>query len=311
MRAIISRVPSRVIAECSLAPFRVGLTATPERHDGTHADLDTLIGPEVSRTSVAALAGTVLAPHRVVRLTVRLSPQERARYEALLATRNAFLRACGLRLGSVTGWQALVRASAGSRAGRRAMRAPREARALAFGTAGKLRVLADLLAEHYPARTLIFTEDTAMVYRIARDFLLPAITHQTPVKERHAILPRFHTGEYPVVVASRVLNEGVDVPEASVAIVLSSTGSRREYVQRLGRILRRREGKRAVLYEVVAAATSEEQVSRRRRQGTRLRGARQTAAVEPELFADAEGEASEVSQARPGQETEACYPPTC
>src|ERR671924_727748 len=113
---------------------------------------------------------------------------------------------------------------------------------------------------------MIFTEDNAIVYRIARDLLIPAITHQTPVKERHDILQRFRTGEYPVVVASRVLNEGVDVPEASVAVVLSGTGSRREFVQRLGRILRRREGKRAVLYEVVAEATGEEQVSRRRRQ---------------------------------------------
>ena len=73
-------------------------------------------------------------------------------------------------------------------------------------------------------------------------------------------------GEYPVIVTSRVLNEGVDVPEASIAIVLSGTGSPREYIQRLGRILRRSEGKRAVLYEVVAEATSEEQISRRRRQ---------------------------------------------
>ena len=205
----------------------------------------------------------------MVRLTVRLSPRERQRYDALIETRNRFLQQCGIRLGSVAGWQAFVRASARSRAGRRAMLAHREARALAFGTAGKLRVLADLLAQHHPARTLIFTDDNAMVYRISREFLIPAITHKTPVKERHDILQRFRSGEYPVVVASRVLNEGVDVPEASIAIVLSGTGSRREYVQRLGRILRRREGKLAVLYEVVAEATSEEQVSRRRRQGYR------------------------------------------
>jgi superfamily II DNA or RNA helicase len=302
---------TRVIAEFSLAPYRLGLTATPERHDGTHADLDALIGPEVYRTSVTALSGTVLAPHRVVHLTVRLSLHERERYDTLMATRNHFLWTCGIHLRSVTGWQAFVRASAGSRAGRRAMLAHREARALAFGTAGKLRVLADLLAEHHPARTLIFTEDTAMVYRIARDFLIPAITHHTPVKERHDVLQRFRTGEYPVVVASRVLNEGVDVPEARIAIVLSGTGSRREYVQRLGRILRRREGKRAVLYEVVAEATSEEQVSRRRRQGTRLRGTRQRDAHEPELFADHEGEGSVTLRNRPAEEDDRSYPPPC
>jgi len=145
------------------------------------------------------------------------------------------------------------------------MLAHREARAIAFGTGGKLRVLADLLAQGFPDRTLIFTDDNATVYRISQDFLIPAITHQTKVKERHETLERFRSGDYPVLVTSKVLNEGVDVPEAKVAIVLSGTGSTREYVQRLGRILRRREGKLAVLYEVVAEDTGEEGVSRRRR----------------------------------------------
>jgi superfamily II DNA or RNA helicase len=302
---------TRVIAEYSLAPYRLGLTATPERSDGTHDDLQALIGPEVYRTSVAALAGTVLAPHRVVRLTVKLSPRERQRYEALLETRHRFLEQCGIHLGSVSGWQAFVRASARSRAGRRAMLAHREARTLAFATAGKLRVLADLLAQHYPARTLIFTEDNAMVYRISRAFLIPAITHQTPVKERHDLMQRFRTGEYPVMVTSRVLNEGVDVPEASIAIVLSGTGSRREYVQRLGRILRRREGKRAVLYEVVAEATSEERVSHRRRQGTPSTAEQRYDEHAPDLFAVAEGDASVSEAPQPGQEDDRFYPQPC
>jgi superfamily II DNA or RNA helicase len=302
---------TRVIAEYSLAPYRLGLTATPERSDGKHADLQALIGPEVYRTSVAALSGTVLAAHRIVRLTVRLSPRERQCYDALLETRNRFLQQRGIGLGSLTGWQAFVRASALSKAGRRAMLAHREARAIAFGTAGKLRVLADLLAQHHPARTLIFTEDNAMVYRISRECLIPAITHHTPVKERHDILQRFRTGEYPVVVTSRVLNEGVDVPEASIAIVLSGTGSPREYVQRLGRILRRRAGKLAVLYEVVTEATSEEQVSRRRGQGTRVRPYRQLDLLEPGLLAAEGGDESLYPRNRHGQEDDRSYQPSC
>jgi superfamily II DNA or RNA helicase len=302
---------TRVIAEYSLAPYRLGLTATPERSDGKHADLQNLIGPEIYRTSVAALSGTVLARHRIVRLTVRLSPRERQRYDALIETRNCFLQERGIRLGSLTGWQAFVRASALSRAGRRAMLAHREARALAFGTAGKLRVLAGLLAQHHPARTLIFTEDNAIVYRVSREYLIPAITHKTPVKERHDILQRFRTGEYPVVVASRVLNEGVDVPEASIAIVLSGTGSRREYVQRLGRILRRREGKLAVLYEVVAEATSEELVSRRRRQATSVRPYHQFDLLEPGLrVAETRDETFE-QRNQYGQEDDRSYRPSC
>jgi superfamily II DNA or RNA helicase len=288
---------ARVIAEYSLAPYRLGLTATLERHDGKHVDLVSLIGPEVYRTTPEALSGTVLAEHRIVRLKVRLSQQERQRYDALRRGRDQFLQQRGIRLGSLTGWQQFVQASARSRAGRSAMLAHRAARAIAFGTAGKLRVLADLLAQHYPTRTLVFTDDNATVYRVSQEFLIPAITHKTAVKERHDILSRFRSGEYPVVVTSRVLNEGVDVPEASVAIVLSGTGSTREYIQRLGRILRRGEGKLALLYEVIAEETSEEHTARRRR-GSPARPYAQLSLPEPELLA-AEGEA------------ETCYRPIC
>jgi superfamily II DNA or RNA helicase len=258
---------NRVIAEYAIAPYRLGLTATPERSDGRHADLQHLIGAEVYRRSAEELAGTALANHQAVRIMVRLSQKERDRYDNLIRLRNTFLQESNIFLGSVQGWQRFVQASARSKAGRRAMLAHREARAIAFGTEGKLRVLADLLANHHPQKTLIFTDDNSTVYRISEEFLIPAITHQTGVKERHDILTRFRQGEYPTLVASRVLNEGVDVPDASVAIVLSGTGSTREHIQRLGRVLRKGKNpdKQALLFEIVAEDTSEENVSRRRR----------------------------------------------
>jgi superfamily II DNA or RNA helicase len=257
---------NRVIAEYAIAPYRLGLSATPERTDGKHADLEYLIGPEVYRKSPEELSGIALAEHKTAQIRVKLSQIERDRYNELIQTRNAFLQDQNIILGSLQGWQRFVRESARSKAGRRAMLAHREARAIAFGTEGKLRVLADLLAQHYPEQTLIFTDDNATVYRISQDFLIPAITHQTPVKERHEILNKFKSGEYPTLVASRVLNEGVDVPAARIAIVLSGTGSTREYIQRLGRVLRKGNdaSKLALLYEVIAEDTTEENVVRRR-----------------------------------------------
>lgn len=263
---------NRVIAEFAIAPYRLGLTATPDRTDGRHADLDTLIGPVVYHRTAEDLAGKALAAHEIVQIKVKLSEEERTRYDELIQIRNQFLEKSNIWLGSMEGWQRFVRASAQSQAGRRAMLAHRESKAIALGTEGKLRILEDLLAEHYPEQTLIFTNDNATVYRISQDFLIPALTHQTPVKERHEILQRFRTGEYKLLVASHVLNEGVDVPEASIAILLSGTGSAREYIQRLGRVLRKGSGnKQAILYEVVAEETSEEGVSRRRRQPSRKR----------------------------------------
>src|SRR5262249_58214837 len=150
---------------------------TLERSDGKHTDLQALIGPEVYRTSAAALSGTVLAAHRIVHLTVKLSQSERQRYDALIDTRNLFLQHHDIRLGTLTGWQAFVKASARSRAGRSAMLAHREARAIAFGTAGKLGGLADFLAEHHKARALGFPHDKSMVYRPFREVFLAALTH--------------------------------------------------------------------------------------------------------------------------------------
>nr|MDJ0572987.1 helicase-related protein [Pleurocapsa sp. MO_192.B19] len=136
-----------------------------------------------------------------------------------------------------------------------------------LGTDAKFRVLIDLIEKHQVERILIFTNDNATVYRISQQFLIPAITYQTAVKERHDILTRFKAGEYKTLVASHVLNEGVDVPDARIAIILSGTGSTREYIQRLGRVLRKgnTSNKQAILYEVVTENTSEERTSERRR----------------------------------------------
>ena len=55
------------------------------------------------------------------------------------------------------------------------------------------------------------------------------------------------------------------MPEASVGIIVSGSGSVREHVQRLGRILRPSQGKVAVLYELISAGTAEAYTGERRR----------------------------------------------
>lgn len=254
----------RVIAEMLIAPYRLGLSATLKRSDGREADLDTLIGPVVYSVAPEELAGSTLAPYREEIIKVRLSAHEQAQYDDLMRQRNDFLRRSNINIGSLEGWKEFIRAS-GTPQGRAAMLAHHQAKNLAYGTEGKLRVLEELLANHPQERTIIFNRDNATVYRISREFLIPCITHETPVKERHGILERFRSGEYQWLVTANVLDEGVDVPEASVAVVLSGTATERQYIQRLGRILRRARDKHAVLYEVITEGTSEERVSQQRR----------------------------------------------
>jgi superfamily II DNA or RNA helicase len=235
--------------------------------------LEELIGPFAFRREAREMAGEYLSDYSVVRLRVELSRDEREAYERERAVLYHFLREKNIRLGGAQGWQFFIAASARSTEGRRAMLAYRESRRIALGTESKLRVLAELLRRHRRERVLVFTAENEMVYRISEQFLIPAITHETNVKERRAWLGAFNQGEVLALATSKVLNEGVNIPEASVAVVLSGSGSAREHVQRLGRILRKVEGKEAVLYEVITAGTTEEQISRRRGESASFRDA--------------------------------------
>ena len=249
-----------------LAPFRLGLTATPERADGREAVLNELVGPIVYRKDILELSGNYLAEYDTERVTVSLSAEERAEYASERAVYTEFLRSQGIRMSSPGGWGEFILRSSTSTGGRRAMQAYRRQRELAFAAPAKLDYLDMLLHQHRNDRVLVFTEDNATAYAVSRRFLVPTITHQTKVTERSELLARFGDGRYGVVATSKVLNEGVDVPDANVAVVLSGSGSVREHVQRLGRILRPKEGKRAVLYELVSGDTAEAFTSDRRRE---------------------------------------------
>lgn len=263
----------RYAAEMSIAPFRLGLTATPERADGADTMLELLIGPIIYRREAHEMAGTYLADYSVERINVRLSPQERAFYEQERAIFRRFLSDKGINLSSLYGWQMFIAASARSEQGRRAMLAYRESKRVALGTDAKLHVLGQLLERHRRDRMLIFTAENAMVYRISQQFFIPAITHETGIKERRQWLEAFNKGEVLALATSKVLNEGVNIPEASVAVVLSGSGSTREHIQRLGRILRKQPDKEAILYEVVTTDTTEEHISRRRSDAGQFRDA--------------------------------------
>jgi superfamily II DNA or RNA helicase len=160
-------------------------------------------------------------------------------------------------------------ASTSHSGGREALLAARRRREIREGAMRKGVTLEALLRQHWDDRCIVFTKSVEEVYALSRRFLIPGITYETPAKERKEILDRFRIGRYRAIIASDVLNEGVDVPDANVAIILAGSASQREYVQRLGRILRPKDNKQAVLYELVTAATGEEAASRRRRESFR------------------------------------------
>ncbi|MBF0339571.1 MAG: DEAD/DEAH box helicase family protein [Magnetococcales bacterium] len=257
---------TRQAALMCVAPYRLGLTATPERTDGLEEALFDLLGPLVYRCEIADLEGAYLAPYHLERIPVILDPDERQAYDAAYAHYKDFARSTGVSLSSPAGWSQFIMVCCRSREGRAAMAAYRMQKRLARASRAKLRMVWTLLRRHRRERALLFTDDNATAYAIGETFFLPVITHKTKITERTRLLAGFRAGEFPFLVNSRVLNEGIDLPEVAVGIIVSGSGSIREHVQRLGRLLRPREGKQAILYELVSQDTAETFTSERRRQ---------------------------------------------
>jgi superfamily II DNA or RNA helicase len=256
----------RDIGRMLAAPARLGLTATFERPDGAHEVVSDLVGGKAYELDVDDLAGEHLAPYDIRRVSVELTPEEREAYEEAQGTFVDYLRTSNLRLDSGSDYQKLVMRSGTDPRAREALLAKQRARDVMMNSDAKVAALADLLDRHRGDRVIVFTAHTDLVYRLSRRFLVPAITNETGAKERREILERFREGTYSRVVTANVLDEGVDVPDANVAVILSGSGSEREFTQRLGRILRPKEdGGRATLYELVSEETAEENVAARRR----------------------------------------------
>ncbi|WP_440990855.1 DEAD/DEAH box helicase family protein [Haloarchaeobius baliensis] len=256
----------RDIARLLAAPARMGLTATFERPDDAHEIVAELVGPLVYRLSADDLAGDHLASYDVKRLTVELTSDERERYEQHQSTFTDYLARSNIRFTSGSDYQELVKRSGTDPEAREALLAKQRARRIMMGSQAKVDALADILDDHRGDRVIVFTAHNELAYDISERFLVPTITHETGTSERREVLERFRDGTYSRVVTSNVLDEGVDVPDANVAVILSGSGSEREFTQRLGRVLRpKADGGRALLYELVSAETAEERVASRRR----------------------------------------------
>ncbi len=253
----------------SPSPFRLGLTATyPDEveQDNGRWNLDDLIGPIVYEKDIDSLVGVRLAEYRTERIRVDLTPTERKQYDADYAIYSGFFRSRQLQRSHGSKWLLeLMRLSAFDKEARRAFLARQRIQAILAGAENKLQALDDLLREYTHEQVLVFTESNTVVYQIARRHLIPALTHETKASERKHILEAFQEGHYHAIVTSRVLNEGVDVPEAKVAVVLGGTASAREYIQRLGRVLRKTGNRRATLFEVIVRNTVDEGKAQRRR----------------------------------------------
>ena len=234
----LAAIGYRTIAEQMAAPFRLGLTATIEREDDLHKDLPRLVGEVVFQASPDELARDKhLASYEIERRTVEMLPDELEEYRRNMSIYQQCMKKLSFQRYAIS-LEKLIIMSGRNRTAREALLARNKAMNVALNSSAKIEELREILAENKGVKTIIFTQHNSLVHEISDKFLIPLITHKTIKEERQDVLKGFKEGRYMAIVTSKVLDEGVDIPDAELGVILSGTGSAREFIQRLGRLLR-------------------------------------------------------------------------
>jgi superfamily II DNA or RNA helicase len=261
------------------APWRLGLTGTLERLDD---GIDSVIRPYFGETYTysydRATADRVLASFVIAMVGMRLSDNERADY---LAADEAFKKAYGTLVnkhgypGSDFG-ELFRRASGASggiasrftsegRAARTLVKSFADRRAILAESPGRLETLRALAPCVTSAgKALVFTEtvDAAnAACRALRELAIEAAPYHSDIApaDRADTLQRFKQGQVRALIAVKALDEGVDVPDVDLGIVLTASQQRRQMVQRLGRVIRKKpDGRYACFVHVFAEGTGED-----------------------------------------------------
>ena len=232
---------------------RIGLSATPIRQydpDGTDKLFDYFGGPAVFEFSLGdAIEAGCLVPYRYYLHEVSLTGDEMEHYEELTAE----LVRAGFRIDGIDDGATVA-------LNPRVERLLQKRRALIEQADAKLPALeAELrrVDSDSVTKTLIYTSAKPTVLEKPRQITavnsilerLHIIAHQytseeTSTADSQRILERFGSGEYQVLTAMKVLDEGVDIPQTDTAFLLASSTVQREWVQRRGRILRQAPNKK-------------------------------------------------------------------
>jgi DNA excision repair protein ERCC-3 len=150
-----------------------------------------------------------------------------------------------------------------------------ERRQLAATNPAKAEEIERLLSEHPTEKALVFVEYLDQGRELSARLDVPFISGETPHHRREKLFEQFRSGSLSTLVVSRVGDEGIDLPNAGLALVASGLGgSRRQGAQRAGRTMR--PTGRARMYVLATRGTREEEFARRRMRHLAEKGVRVT-----------------------------------
>lgn len=257
-----------IIADGYIAPYRLALTATIDPQELSYENLVAKGFEKVvySLKPSQLQELDVLINYSIETIKVKLENQEE--YDRLIAILQNYLKRFSYNP-SIPPFKQLIFRINKDKEAQEALNAYQLAKKLSFSANTKLIELERLLRQHRDDKVLIFSDVVSFCEQISKNFFIPCITHRTIKEERQWILEYYKRVKNAKLVVSKVLDEGIDIPDAKIGIIVVGSGKSRQFIQRLGRIVRQYPGKdKAILYELVSEDTLEERLANKRKKGS-------------------------------------------
>ena len=249
----------------------LGLTATLERSDGAIADIEKTIGGIVYQYTIReAIRDEVLSPFHYVTLEVQLEDHEQAEYadldESVKRWAGKIISECGPPAKNLSFMRfAQEQRKKGVRSAGLYTYYWGKRRDLVSKSRAKLAALEKVKIEKTGVRLLSFTETevaaqaAAAALSVEPNFVVELFSGSLSKSRRSELLQAFREARISGLVGPKLLDEGIDLPEADLGIVLAKTSSSVQLIQRLGRVLRRKKSRRdAVFLTLFARGTYED-----------------------------------------------------
>jgi len=241
-------VPARTFKNIALylrAIYRMALSATPKRRDRNEVLLFKLVGDIVYQTGLRELVEKgILAPLAVRKIYVDLPAALLLKYRQI---------------------ERLMYRSKTEFEKRKYLNKLIE---IARDNPVKIKVIKDIVKKHKEEKIFVFSGSIKFAEQIEKELksIVPTalLTSKTSKTKENKIIKSFQNGIIRCLILIKKGEEGVDVGDASVAIIAGGSKQERELIQRVGRILRGRENKLAWLYEIVTKNTVDEMLSKSR-----------------------------------------------
>ena len=236
------------IADGYITPFRLALTATLDKDELSY---ENLISKGFDKVVYSLKPNQlqeleVLTNYSVETIKVKLENQRE--YDVQIAILQNYLKRFQFNP-TIPPFKQLIFRINKDREAQAALDAYNTAKTLSFSADTKLVELERLLRVHRDDKVLIFSDMVAFCERISKTFFVPCITHRTIKEERQWILEYYKRAKNAKLVVSKILDEGIDIPDAKIGIIVVGSGKSRQFIQRLGRIIRSYPGKDiAILY---------------------------------------------------------------